>query len=282
MSTGAALTYDDILIVPQYSEVPSRSSVDTTSQLTRNLSIERPIISANMDCVTGADMATAMSEVGGVGVIHRFMHPFDQACAVTKAKEQGAKLVGVAVGIKGDFLERAVMCVDAGADFLVLDVAHGHTLAVKTALELIKEIGPDVVVGNVATQEGARFLAEAGADAIKVGVGPGASCLTRIVAGVGVPQFSAVVDCSLVCSEYDIPVIADGGVRYPGDVAKAIAAGASTVMVGSLLARAKESPGELIKRDGKLYKRFRGMASQGAMDVAKEIHLTSSNGSSPE
>jgi IMP dehydrogenase len=243
-----------------------------------------------MDTVTEATMAAAMARAGGLGVIHRFMEvdrQADEVCLVSSQAAENASTVGrngglavaAAIGVRGDYLSRAEALAHAGADALVLDVAHGHTEHVLTALSSVRErIGEDIdiVVGNVATGEGARDLATAGADAVKVGVGPGSACTTRVVTGVGVPQLSAVMWCSEALAEHDVPLIADGGIRAGGDVAKALAAGGATVMVGNLLARADESPGEVIERDGIKYRRYRGMASHGAAASRP------SNGSSPD
>ncbi len=185
---------------------------------------------------------------------------------------RGRLAVGAAIGVRGDYLERARALVAAGADALVLDIAHGHAEHAIQAVSAVREaIGDavDVVAGNVATAEGARDLCLAGADAVKVGVGPGSVCTTRIVAGVGVPQLSAVMACAEACAEHDVPVIADGGIRYPGDVAKAIAAGAETVMIGGLLAGTPESPGDVVTRDGRRVKVFRGMASAPAAEARR-------------
>jgi IMP dehydrogenase len=176
---------------------------------------------------------------------------------------RGRLLVGAAVGVVADYLERCSELLKAGADVLVVDVAHGHAEHVLGAVRAIKKRFPKVelVAGNVATYEGARDLAEAGADGIKVGVGPGSICITRIVSGAGVPQLSAIMDCARVTKRYGVPVVADGGIRDSGDIAKALAAGASTVMLGSLLAGTEESPGWTVVRDGARYKIYRGMAS---------------------
>src|ERR671934_1924330 len=360
-----ALTYDDVLLVPCRSSVASRRDVDTCTRLTRELQLNIPIVSANMDTVTEARMARAMAREGGIGVIHRFMPIEQEAAEVQRVKRpeeavggrrlhtiapgrpladaitlmgrhnvnsllvvddgdrllgivtsrdvlfaedptqpvekimtggehlvtapvgtrleqarrvlhehrleklplvdetgrlrglitardvlrltehptaardsQGRLLVGAAIGAVGDYLERAEALVAAGADVLVVDIAHGHSEHALRATRQVKAAFPHVqlVSGNVATAEGTRDLAEAGADAVKVGVGPGAACSTRIVAGVGVPQFTAVLECSQAARELDIPIIADGGGRTSGDLTKALAAGAESVMVGSMLA----------------------------------------------
>lgn len=279
-----SLTFDDVLIEPQYSEVPSRSLVSVASNLGPTFTLDVPIISANMDSITEYDMALVMGSVGGLGIIHRFMTIEDQVKIINKFKWSSAGYIGAAIGVKADCADRAMACLSAGADTLVLDVAHGHSKAVGDAIDRIKSERPSahIIAGNVATYDGAKFLCEAGADVVKVGVGPGSVCSTRIVAGVGVPQLSAISDCSRACDEYNIPVIADGGIRYPGDAAKAIAAGANAVMVGGLLSGTLESPGHLVEKDGRLFKAYRGMASYGAMTKRREIEVKHLNGSSPE
>ncbi len=185
---------------------------------------------------------------------------------------QGRLLVGAAIGAVGDYMERAEALVAAEVDVLVVDIAHGHSEHALNATRRVKQAFPDVqlISGNVATGDGVRDLAEAGADAIKVGVGPGAACSTRIVAGVGVPQLTALFDCVAAAVEYDLPIIADGGVRTSGDLTKALAAGAETVMVGSLLAGTEESPGRTVVRGGARYKVYRGMASAGAAETRRQ------------
>jgi IMP dehydrogenase len=394
-----ALSYDDVLLVPQRSPIASRGDVDTTARFTRSLSLAAPVVSANMDTVTEAPMAIAMARSGGIGVIHRFLTIEEQVVQVARVKRaealviedpftiapdvslaeamsrmrstgasglvvideerrpvgiltrrdtllredpsiavarvmtpedrlvvapvgidadaaaiilrdarieklplvgpdgrlaglitlrdlvqrkerpdatkdaRGRLAVAAAIGVRGDHLDRAKALVDAGADALVLDIAHGH---MEQALEAIGEVREwvgeiDVIAGNVATAQGAEDLIAAGADAIKVGVGPGSACSTRVVAGVGVPQFSAVAECAAACRANDGPLIADGGIRAGGDVAKAIGAGADTVMVGNLFAGTEESPGMVVNRNGARVKVFRGMASAGAAAARRAI-----------
>jgi IMP dehydrogenase len=390
------LTYDDVLLVPCRSRVASRRDVDTSTRLTRELSLKIPIVSANMDTVTEARMARAMAREGGIGVIHRFMPIEREAAEVQMVKRpeeaaggrqlhtvaptrtlaeattlmgrhnvnsllvvdtnerllgivtsrdvlfaensrapvasvmtggdqlvtapvgtgldearrvlhehrleklplvdesgrlrglitardvlrvaehpnavrdsQGRLLVGAAIGAVGDYLERAEALVAAGVDVLVVDIAHGHSEHALCATQAVKRAFPDVqlIAGNVATAEGTRDLAEAGADAVKVGVGPGAACSTRVVAGVGVPQLTAILECAAAAAELDLPIIADGGIRTSGDVTKALAAGAESVMIGSLLAGTEEAPGQTVTRHGGRYKVYRGMASAGAAEA---------------
>ena len=385
-------TFGDVLLLPKRSPITSRRRVDTTGRFSRRITLKLPIVSANMDTVTEAQMAIALARDGGLGVIHRFLTIEEECAEVAQVKRaesivierpytlspsdtvgearalmrrrevggllvvdkaskllgivttrdlkfkpakddakpvtavmtrklvtarpgvsleeaerllgsakveklplvsasgelkglitakdltkrrlapdashdaKGRLLVGAAVGVIGDYLERAAALLEAGADVLVLDVAHGHADHVLRAVEKIKARWPsaELVAGNVATFEGARDLAAAGADGIKVGVGPGATCSTRIVTGAGVPQLSAVMDCARITRELDVPITADGGIRDSGDITKALAGGASCVMIGSLLAGTDESPGWTVVRKGMKYKAYRGMASLAA------------------
>jgi IMP dehydrogenase len=386
--------------VPRRSDIGSRSAVDVGTRLTRRLRLAAPIVSANMDTVTEAEMAIAMARAGGIGIVHRFLTVEEQVAEVSRVKraealviadphtiaadatvadaralterlgvsslvvtgpdgrlaglltardmlmrtdpaqpvreimtprerlvvgtpdtavdeaarllrdgrieklplvdagdrlaglitlrdllqraerpdatkdERGRLAVGAAIGVRGDYIERARALQDAGADVVVLDIAHGHAEHAVRAIGTVRDaLGgqTDIIAGNVATAEGARDLAEAGADGVKVGVGPGSVCTTRVVAGVGVPQLSAVMECAEACAPYEVPVIADGGIRFGGDVAKAIAAGAESVMVGNLLAGTPESPGVVVVRNGSRVKVFRGMASSAAADARRAI-----------
>jgi IMP dehydrogenase len=392
-----ALSYDDVLLVPQRTTVTSRRNVSTATLLSRNVRLNIPIVSANMDTVTEHAMAIEMARQGGIGIIHRFLPIAAQADEVRRVKRaesfvipqpytigpdetveraraamerhdvsglvvvddagrlagllssrdvrfvrnpdlpvhsvmtprqklitapadvsfeeatdlfaehkveklplmeegtivglitahdlahsgdnphavkdrRGHLLVGAAIGVMEDTMERAAALLEAGADALVVDVAHGHAESVINVVQQLKERWPnvDVIAGNVATAEGAQDLIDAGVDAVKVGVGPGAACTTRIVTGAGVPQLTAVMECAAVCRERAIPLIADGGIKTSGDITKALAAGASTVMIGSLLAGTDESPGQLVTRRGGRYKTFRGMASVSATVARKK------------
>ncbi|MYI55544.1 MAG: IMP dehydrogenase [Acidimicrobiia bacterium] len=267
------LTYDDVLLVPRLSRVRSRRQVNLKTRLSRHIDLRLPIIAANMDTVCESEMAIALARLGGVGIIHRFLPTYAHALEVEKVKAAGEDLlVGVAVGTDHDMMERAKSCVAAGADVLVLDIAHGHATHAIEGVKRLKDTFADVdlVAGNVATAAGAADLAGAGADAIKVGVGPGGVCTTRLVAGVGVPQLTALGDA--VEGADGVPIIADGGIRTSGDIAKALAAGADTVMIGSLFAGTKESPGEVEHSAKGLVKRIRGMASREAVESRAERH----------
>ncbi len=388
---GLSLTFDDVLLVPAYSEVLPRE-VDISSQLTRKIRLNVPIVSAAMDTVTEKQMAIAMARQGGIGIIHKNMSIADQAEQVRAVKRSeagmildpvtlhpdasvsealqlmrrysiggipivdgegrlvgiltnrdlrfekdtsrpihelmtrdnlvtapvgttlteardilqqhkieklpvvdeqfhlvglitykdimkgehypnackdslGRLVVGAAVGVTSDMLKRVEALVRAGVDVVTVDTAHGHSRGVLDAVKRLKDAFPDleVIAGNVATGEGALALVEAGADAIKVGVGPGSICTTRIIAGVGVPQLSAIYNAAEALKGSGVPVIGDGGIRYTGDIVKALAAGADTIMAGSLFAGVEEAPGETIIYDGRKFKTYRGMGSLGAM-----------------
>jgi len=384
------LTFDDVLLVPKYSNITSRSQTDLNTKLSRNISLNMPFISANMDTVTESGMAVAMAREGGIGIIHRFLSIEDEVKEVLKVKRSGSvmienpytirpdqtvsdainyaqeqgvsgllvtdselklvgiltdrdlifetdlsklvkdvmtkdvitakpgisleeakellhkhrieklpliddskhvkglitskditnienfpaaskdkkgrPLVGAAVGVKGDFMERAESLVEADADVLVVDIAHGHSENAINTVRHIKKAFPDseLVAGNVATAKGAEDLIKVGVDAVKVGVGSGSICITRVVTGSGVPQLTAVIDCAKVGKDNDIPIISDGGTRNSGDATKALAAGASSVMIGSMLGGTDESPGSLLTKNGKRFKVYRGMASLAA------------------
>lgn len=260
------LTFDDVLIVPSKSEVRSRRDPVLTSQLTRKLSFDTPIISANMDTITEAEMAIAMDQLGGFGILHRFMPVEEQVAHARRVRESGAKNVGASIGVNtgasDDFKLRSKALIEAGVNVLTIDIAHGHSTSMIETLKWLKDAKPEIqiIAGNIATQEGTRELIEAGADAIKVGIGPGSMCTTRIITGCGVPQLTAVAMCAEVANELGVPVIADGGIRTSGDMVKAFAAGASSVMVGSMLSGTLETPGEI--KGGR--KQYRGMASKAA------------------
>jgi len=385
------LTFDDVLLVPKFSDISSRSQTNLSTKLSRNISINIPLISANMDTVTEAPMAVIMAREGGIGIIHRFLTIDEEVNQVLKVKRSGSvmienpytiqpeqtiqnafnlmnekgisgllvtnndsslagilterdvlfessnssklvmelmtkdvitahvgidveqaklvlknnrieklplvddnnhvkglitsqdiadlekypdaskdkkgrPLVGAAVGVKGDFMERAEALIEAETDVLVVDIAHGHSENAINTVKNIKKAFPDceLIAGNVATSKGTEDLIKAGVDAVKVGVGSGSICITRVITGSGVPQLTAVLDCAKIGKKHDIPIISDGGTRTSGDATKALAAGASSVMVGSILGGTDESPGSTITKNGKRFKIYRGMASLGA------------------
>ncbi|ABX13465.1 IMP dehydrogenase [Nitrosopumilus maritimus] len=389
MEFKEGLTFDDVLLVPKYSDITSRSQTDLTTKLSRNITINIPFVSANMDTVTESSMAVAMARAGGIGIIHRFLTIQEQANEVLKVKRSGSvmienpysissdksiqdaldyaedkeisgllvvdsnsklvgivterdllfagsngtiadvmtkdvvtakpgvsldeakdilhkhrieklpivddsgiiqglitskditnntdypnaskdkkgrPLVGAAVGVKGDFLERSESLLNAGADVLVVDIAHGHSENAISTVRNIKKAFPDceLIAGNIATAQGAEDLIKAGVDAVKVGVGSGSICITRVITGSGVPQLTAVMDCAKIGNDHGIPIISDGGTRTSGDATKALAAGASSVMVGSMLGGTDESPGTVLTKNGKRFKVYRGMASLAA------------------
>jgi len=381
------LTFDDVLLVPKFSDITSRSQTNLETKLSRNISLNIPLVSANMDTVTESGMAVAMAREGGLGIIHRFLTIEEEANEVLKVKRSGSvmienpyfispqqtikdairymkekgvsgllvtdsesklagiltrrdvmfesestqlvkdvmtkdvvtakpglsldeakeilrknrieklplvdesnhikglittkditnienypvaskdkkgrPLVGAAVGVKGDFMDRAESLLEAGADVIVVDIAHGHSENAVNTIRHIKKAFPDseLIAGNVATAAGTEELIKAGVDAVKVGVGSGSICITRVVTGSGVPQLTAILDCAKVGQKHGIPIISDGGIRTSGDVTKALAAGASSVMVGSILGGTDESPGSFISKNGKRFKIYRGMAS---------------------
>ena len=391
MSIREGITFDDVLLVPKFSDISSRTQTDLSTKLSKNITLNIPLISANMDTVTESTMAVTMARQGGIGIIHRFLTIQEQANQVLKVKRSGSvmienpylvsqdetistaldimaekevsgllvvdsesslvgilterdvlfesldstklvkelmtkdvitskpginvdeakdilknnrieklplvdddqkihglyttqdilntenypiashdskgrPLVGAAVGVKGDFLERTEALLEAGTDAIVVDIAHGHSENAISTVKNIKKAFPDceLIAGNVATAQGTEDLINAGVDAVKVGVGSGSICITRVITGSGGPQLTAVLDCAEIGKKYDIPIISDGGTRTSGDATKALAAGASSVMLGSMLGGTDESPGSTISKNGKRYKIYRGMASLAA------------------
>jgi IMP dehydrogenase len=261
------LSYGDVLLVPKRSAVDSRNDVDLAASLTPGIELETPLVSAAMDTVTEARLAIELGRAGGVGVLHRFLTPEEQADQVGRVVEAGER-VGAAVGIDEDYVARGDAVVARGVDALVVDVAHGHMERALDAVETLAAEFPDtgLVAGNVATPAGVEDLAAAGADCVKVGIGPGSHCTTRKVAGAGVPQLTAVDDCATAAAELDVTICADGGIRTSGDAVKALMAGADTVMLGSLFAGTEEAPGAVVEVEGTRYKRSRGMATTAAAE----------------
>jgi len=262
-----ALTYDDIQLIPSYSEVESRQDIDLTTQLTTNYSIRVPLVASPMDTVCDSEMAIAMAELGGIGCIHRFLTISQQAHEVAftsktvKNRDWWTPYTMAAVGANGDYLERAQELVNNGANIILIDVAHGYHKFVRDAILNLKKNLPstvDIVAGNIATAKAAEALQDWGADALRVGIGGGSLCTTRVKTGFGVPNVTSLADVSSVAK---VPVIACGGIRNSGDIAKALAVGANSVILGSLIAGTKEAPGAIIEKANGLYKRYRGAAS---------------------
>jgi IMP dehydrogenase len=266
-SLTRGLTFDDVLLMPGYNGIRSRGLVTTSVKLHDRL-FDIPIVSSNMDTITGLEMARVLAAHGGLALLHRFMSIDDN---VTMFKAAGdPKHVGISIGIGDDGVKRAEALIAAGAEIVCVDVAHGHSKEVNRTVRALRDKYADnilIIAGNVATYAGADYLAAAGADVIKVGIGPGSVCTTRIKTGFGVPQLTAIHDCSKV----DRYIIADGGVRFPGDAVKALAAGADLVMLGGMLAGTEETPGDVIEAVDaggvkRKFKRFRGMASREAQE----------------
>jgi len=257
-----ALTYDDIQLIPAYSEIESRQNISLTTRLSTNYSIRVPLIASPMDTVCDSEMAIAMAELGGVGCIHRFMSIEEQGLQtkIVRTKAQDA-VVMAAIGANGDYLERALELVNSGVNVILIDVAHGYHSFVRDALINLKKNLPshiDIIAGNIATAKAAEALQEWGADGLRVGIGGGSLCTTRVKTGFGVPNVTSLIDVSSVAK---VPVIACGGIRNSGDIAKALAVGANSVILGSLIAGTKEAPGAMIEKSNGLYKRYRGAAS---------------------
>lgn len=283
------LTFDDILLLPGYTDF-SRNDIDLSTRLTKRISIQIPLVSSPMDTVTEARLAITLAKLGGIGIIHRNLTIEDQ---VAEAKQVLAEnlLVGVAIGTSPGFEQRVCAMADCGVKLIVIDTAHGFTKHVINTVSYIKQNFPevDVIAGSIATADGAKALIDAGADGLRVGMGPGAICTTRVISGMGVPQISALHSVVSVASSASIPIIADGGIKYSGDIVKALAVGANTVMMGSFFAAAEEAPGKTVtllrdqlpqrflsifQKDKKeyLFKEYRGMGSEGAMKRGVRIN----------
>ena len=260
-----SLTFDDVLLLPQYSSVLP-SETDLSLKLTNKINLKVPFLSSAMDTVTESKMAIAMAKAGGIGIIHRNLSIKNQTKEIMNVKKKNL-LVGAAVGTALDDLERAKSLINYGVDLIVIDTAHGHSKKVLKTLSMLKKINDKIpiCVGNIATSEAAKTLYNCGADVIKVGIGPGSICTTRMVAGIGVPQISAILNVKNALKKKNIKIISDGGIKFSGDIAKALAAGADAIMMGSIFAGTDESPGKKFKFKGKFYKQYRGMGSIGAM-----------------
>ena len=282
------LTFDDVLLLPNYSDF-TRDQIDLSTRLSKNIKLRVPFVSAPMDTVTESKLAISLARLGGIGIIHRNLSIDTQAKEVAKVKKQGL-LVGAAVGSGKSFQDRVKALAKVKSDVIVVDSAHGFAKKIIDATLYIKRNFPkiDLIAGNIATLDGARALISAGADGLRVGMGPGAICTTRIISGMGVPQITALSEVSRVARKEKIPIIADGGIKFSGDMVKAFAAGANTVMMGSFFASTVESPGKIIalkkeqvpqrflsifdKRQTKfLFKEYRGMGSIASMQKGAKV-----------
>lgn len=271
---GKGYAFDDVLIVPQYNKILSRRDVNLRTRVTKNYEIDIPILAANMDTICESRMAIALGKLGGLGVIHRFLTIEQQAEEVRKVKESGL-VAAAAIGVK-DVEKRAEALAEAGINIIVIDIAHGHSKYAGKTLDYLVANYPniDVMAGNIATKDAAKYFLTKGAHAIKVGVGPGSLCTTRIMTGAGVPQITAIMD-AYEATKGEIPICADGGIKKPADLVKALGAGANTTMFGFIFAGTEETPGEVIERDGEKFKLYRGSASY---DVAvKKAELDGKN-----
>ncbi len=286
------LTFDDVLLVPLRTHSLSRKEIDITTPLTKSISLSMPIISANTPWCTESQLAIVMAKSGGIGFIHRMCSPSQQVIELKKVKnynvskrenpsmsldKQGRLLVGAAVGVRGDHFERAKLLVDNEVDILVVDVAHGHADYTINCIKELKTRYPDIpiIAGNVATADGVRDLVEAGADSVKIGIGPGGICTTRDIAGAGVPQLTAIIECAKEARRMNVPIIADGGIKTSGDITKAIGAGASCVMLGSMLAGTDESAAETLECNGKIFKTTTGFVSLGVKLTLRRLNKES-------
>ena len=265
VSIKESLTFDDVLLLPQYSNIlPSETNI--TLQLTKKINLKVPFLSSAMDTVTESKMAIAIAKEGGIGIIHRNLNIKDQTKEIIKVKKKKL-FVGAAVGTTNEDVDRVRSLINNGCDLIVIDTAHGHSERVLNTLLKLKKINNKIpiCVGNIATGEAAIKLYNSGADIIKVGIGPGSICTTRMVSGIGVPQISAIMNVKKALKNKKIKIISDGGIKFSGDIAKALAAGADAIMMGSIFAGTEESPGKKFKINGKFYKQYRGMGSIGAM-----------------
>lgn len=287
-TSAIGLTFDDVLLLPSYSDF-SRQDIDLTTNLTRNIKLKIPLVSSPMDTVTEAKLAIALANMGGIGIIHRNLTVENQAKEVLSVRKKNL-LVGAAIGTSKGYEQRAQALVKAGVSVIVIDSAHGYAKPIVEAIKFMKSKYPkvDVIAGNIATYNGAKALIAAGADGLRVGMGPGAICTTRVISGMGVPQITAINETVRAARKAKIPVIADGGIKYSGDMVKALAAGASSVMTGSLFAQLEEAPGKVIrftraqvperfknvlnlKQSSFKFKTYRGMGSVSAMQRGAKI-----------
>lgn len=264
---NTGLTFDDVLLMPRHSEISSRRTPELKTKLTKKWEIDQPFIASNMDTVSEKEMIMAMAKIGAHSILHRFITLEEQIAQIKELhkyrnENQLNFPINVSIGVKEEGMNRADHLIDCGVDILTIDIAHGDSILMFETIDYVKKKYPhiEVIAGNTATPEGVKGFVDHGADAVKVGIGPGSMCTTRIITGCGVPQLTAIAQCVIEAKKYDIPVIADGGIKTSGDVVKALAAGAQTVMLGSMLAGTLETPGEV--KGG--MKKYRGMASKDA------------------
>lgn len=265
--TSDALSFDDVLLEPRHSNIKSRKETNITVEMGKNAVVSTPIVTAPMDTIVGVDMAVAVAKAGGLPIFHRYNTIKEQTdmLALAKRKTHGVPMIGAAIGVTGDYFERAKALSRYRVDLLCLDVAHGHHILMEEAIKRIKDEWGEqihIMAGNVATLEAFNDLSDWGADSIRCGIGGGSICSTRIQTGHGVPTFQTILDVAQ--TDRDALIIADGGIKNSGDIVKSLAAGADLVMVGSLLAGTDQTPSEKVKVDGKVYKAYRGMASKEA------------------
>ena len=262
-----ALTFDDVLLLPRFSKILP-SETDISLNLDKNIYLRSPFLSSAMDTVTESKMAIAIAREGGIGIIHRNLNIEKQSKEIIKVKKNNL-LVGAAIGTSSEDINRAKSLINNGVDLIVIDTAHGHSEKVLKIMSKIKKnnFKTPICVGNIATAEAAKKLYNAGADIIKVGIGPGSICTTRMVAGIGVPQITAIMEVKKALNKKKVKIISDGGIKFSGDIVKAMAAGADAIMMGSIFAGTEESPGKKFKIKNKFYKRYRGMGSIGAMSA---------------
>jgi IMP dehydrogenase len=291
LSSKFGLTFDDILLIPGYSDF-LRKDIDLSTQFSKRIMISIPLVSSPMDTVTESRLAIELAKLGGIGIIHRNLSVGDQALEVKKVIRRSVNkklLVGAAVGVSKGFEERIKALVRVGVDAIIVDSAHGYSKGVIETIKFIKKYykNIDAVSGNIATLEGARALIAAGVDGLRVGMGPGAICTTRIISGIGIPQITAIMEASRVAKKFRVPIIADGGIKYSGDMVKALAVGASAVMMGGYFAACLESPGKIVRLNQNQlpsrfkaishlkkyyeFKKYRGMGSEGAMKKGAKI-----------
>jgi IMP dehydrogenase len=268
---GMGLTYDDVILVPQYSEIKSRDDVDTSITFAGKIKLQVPIVIASMTSITTSKLCIKMSELGGIAFVQQFQSKELQAQMLKEIKDKNA-IVGASIGSTGDFLERAKILIESGVDVIVLDSPHAHTSFMVEAVKQFRKAFGDfpLLAGTIATAEAAEDLIKAGVDGLKVGIGAGGACLTRVNAGAGVPQITAIFNIREITKKYGKTLMADGGIKKPGDLAKSIGAGSDCIMAGTIFAGTDEAAGEMIEVNGKKFKKYFGDASEEAKKVRLE------------